>query len=169
MAKELGEKKQAFAKAYVILLDGTEAAKRAGYAKGSAHVTASRLLKDPRVKQQIAKEQLKLAKDHDLDPAKVLKELQLIAFARITDTVTWNEHGVGLVPSDQLTADQAAALAEVRQTKDGFAVKAHDKLAALDKLGRHLGLFESKDDKPAGVTIVINRLFDEPQPRKAAP
>lgn len=163
MSKAISQKKLAFARAYVVLLDGTESAKRAGYAKGSAHVTASRLLREPRVKAIIAQEQLMLAKDHHLEASKILKELSLIAFARITDAVAWNKSGVVITNSEALASDQVAAIAEVRSMKDGVTIKMHDKLAALDKLGRHLGLFESKDDKPAGVTIVINRLFDEPK------
>lgn len=160
-ATGLTEKQQAFAEAYVETANGTQSAIKAGFAKGSASVTANGLLKMPKVKAEIARIQAKLAKDLNINPARVLGELAKVAFSRITDVATWDNRGADLVNSDEITPDQAAAIAEIRNTKEGPVIKMHDKLAALDKLGRHLGLFESQDDKPVGVTIVVQKLFTD--------
>jgi hypothetical protein len=50
--------------------------------------------------------------------------------------------GLVLVPSADLSPDVAAAISEVSQSKDGtIKVRLHDKNSALEKIGRHLGLF----------------------------
>ena len=48
-------------------------------------------------------------------------------------------------PQEDLTSDQQAAVAEVSETKTEkggtVKIKLHDKLGALEKIGRHLGMF----------------------------
>ena len=45
----------------------------------------------------------------------------------------------------KLSPDAAALYAGVKTTKDGIEIKMHDQMAALEKLGRHLGLFDPKN------------------------
>ena len=49
----MNPKRQRFCEEYVIDSNGTQAATRAGYAPGSAKVTASRLLTDANVRERI--------------------------------------------------------------------------------------------------------------------
>jgi phage terminase small subunit len=51
------------------------------------------------------------------------------------------ESGVLVKPSDEITADAAAAIAEIVQTSQGVRVKFHNKLAALEMLGKYLQLW----------------------------
>ena len=51
---------------------------------------------------------------------------------------------VATTDSGDWTEEQAAAVAEVKQTREGVAIKMHGKLAALDSLAKHLGLFASE-------------------------
>jgi phage terminase small subunit len=69
-----------------------------------------------------------------------------------------------LVGSDEIDDATAAAIAEVVQTKDGLRLKFHDKLAALDKLGRHAGIFEEPPERET--TIIIRDLRGERSERK---
>jgi phage terminase small subunit len=65
----------------------------------------------------------------------------------IADRETGEErvvHDVALLASDQIDERTAAAIAEVRKTRDGISVKFHDKRAALVDLGRHLDMFPDK-------------------------
>ena len=41
-----------------------------------------------------------------------------------------------------------ALYAGVKQTKEGFEIKMHDQLAALDKVAKHLGMFSDKSASP---------------------
>ena len=56
--------------------------------------------------------------------------------------------GVGHVhvsDTTKLSPSAAALYAGVKTTKDGIEIKMHDQMAALEKLGRHLGLFDPKN------------------------
>ena len=87
----------------------------------------------------------------------VLKELAKLGFSNMSDYATWGESGVTLTDSDILTEEQTACISEVSETitKDGGTIKfkLHDKKAALELLGRHLGIFE-KDNKQSRAVIV---------------
>lgn len=85
-----------------------------------------------------------------------LDELRKIAAANILDYMKSTPEGDPYLDFSALTRDQGAVLAEVTvedfvdgRGEDARAVKRvkfklHDKLSALDKLGRHLGLFTEK-------------------------
>ena len=45
------------------------------------------------------------------------------------------------IDTDGLTPDQTAALSEIAETKEGIRLKMHSKIAALDSLAKHLGMF----------------------------
>jgi phage terminase small subunit len=86
----------------------------------------------------------------------VIEELSRIAFARMSDVVDWGPHGVRVRDLTELPDDARAAVAEVRQTETErgaqVSVKLHDKLAALDKLARHLGMYDrGPGDRADGV------------------
>lgn len=70
--------------------------------------------------------------------------------------MAWGPGGVALRDSAELSDDEAAAVAEVSETwsENGGSrkVKLHDKVAALEKLAKHVGLYDDKGD----TTIVIN-------------
>jgi phage terminase small subunit len=65
-----------------------------------------------------------------------------VGFAAIDDIAEFNAAGICVKSSDEITPDALKAIAEVRHGADGSVhVRMHDKLRALEKLGRHLGLF----------------------------
>jgi phage terminase small subunit len=87
----------------------------------------------------------------------VIEELRRIAFSDLRDLFTWDEERACFVPSSDLTPEQAAAVSWVKSkartsTDAGGSIdhslelelKTYDKLAALDKLGRHLGMFSER-------------------------
>jgi phage terminase small subunit len=56
--------------------------------------------------------------------------------------------GIGRVITGDTTKLSPAGLAlyaGIKTTKDGIEIKMHDQMAALEKLGRHLGLFDPKN------------------------
>jgi phage terminase small subunit len=59
--------------------------------------------------------------------------------------------GFGSVHAHDSRTVSPAALAlyaGVKQTKEGFEIKMHDQLAALDKVAKHLGMFSDKSSSP---------------------
>jgi phage terminase small subunit len=103
---------------------------------------------------------------------RVLRELATIAFSNITKALTWGPNvqvreekdeggqrakvvtgAVSLVPRDKLDENTAAAIAAVSQSSTGaLSVRMHDKLAALIALGKHLGMFDQRTQRPRSFT-----------------
>ena len=151
-------KVKAFCEEYVVDFNGAAAAERAGYRKLRARITASELLCRPEAITYI-KELTEQRKERtELDGDRIIKELEAIAYARATDFVKVKDVMIGegrtsrkvRVAYIELTSDveeeKQKAISEIRQTKEGIALKVHDKVKALELLGRHAGIFE-KDNK----------------------
>ena len=75
---------------------------------------------------------------------------------------------MALIASDQIDEDTAAAIAEVKQTREGLAFKLHDKLGALEKLGRHLGMFKDKVEHSGPGGGPIQTITETMSPKEAA-
>ena len=120
----------------------------------SIHVEASTLAHNPKVARRITelRESIRvLAQDKfKIHAESVLKELVSIGFSNMGDFASWSDDGVTLINSEMLTPDKMAAVSEISQTvtKDGGSVKfkLHDKLGALEKLGKYLGLFVDRSE-----------------------
>ena len=162
---KLTPKQIRFVDEYMVDFNATQAAIRAGYKAKTAHVIGAENLRKPKIAEEIARRQKDLQKRTEVSQDRVVKELARIAFANIADylhvetqtrtkddgtevtyqTVMFNE-------TQELSADQRAALAVVKQSVNGFELKLHDKIKALELLGRHIGMFNDKLDIKATVT-----------------
>jgi phage terminase small subunit len=142
-----------FVDEYMVDLNATRAAIRAGYSVETAYSIGHELLKKPEVAAAIAARQAERASRTSITADRVLQELARIGFADIRDIVRWTA-GDGIsspeltvIDSSSLCADDAAAISEVSQAKDGsIRVKLHDKRAALVDIGRHLGMFVDRHE-----------------------
>lgn len=76
----LTPKQKRFCEEYLIDLNATQAAIRAGYSPKTAEQTASRLLRNVKVQEYIAKRQKELSRSTEITQERVIKELALIAF-----------------------------------------------------------------------------------------
>lgn len=149
----LSLKRQAFVRAYLVSRNGTQAAIAAGFAAGSAHVTASRMLRDDKVRAALAAVERPATAEALITRERVLLELARLAFADIRKLAGL---GAGTLALTELDDDTAAALAEVVFTDDGVKAKLSPKLPALERLGRHLGLFRDREeDRAADAAAVI--------------
>ena len=68
-------KQKAFAECYLVCRNGSEAARRAGYAKSSARITASRLLTNANIKAELSLKQAELAHKAEITQLRVVNEL----------------------------------------------------------------------------------------------
>lgn len=145
----------------------TAAAKRAGYALKHASHAASGLMKDVRVQETLKKAQDKRAERIGISKERVLQELALIAFAkvgglvRVVDGVEQvNVGGLNDINSDfPIEATVSTTKGSIKtQTITYRTVKLADKIAALEKLGKHLGMF--KDQVEVNGTISLEKLVE---------
>jgi len=156
----LTAKQQRFVDEYLIDLNATQAATRAGYSKKTANEQGSRLLANVSVSTAIHQRMNERSGRVEITQDMVLRELAKIGFSDIRKLVRWGEtqvrmvdgdegeaedmvpyHGLALIDSTEVDDATAAAIAEVSQGRDGLKVKLHDKKGALVDIGRHLGMF----------------------------
>ncbi|KAF5089802.1 Terminase small subunit [anaerobic digester metagenome] len=147
-ARRLTPKQAEFARQYLVDMNATQAAIRAGYSEKTAYSIGAGLLHKASVAEAIAAAQAKREKRTEITQDKVVAELARIAFGNARDVMDWGPSGVTLKSSGELTDDQAASVAEVSETttREGgsLKLKRHDKVKALELLGRHLGMFTDK-------------------------
>lgn len=122
--------------------NATLAAIRAGYSVNSARQTASRMMTNVDIQQAIAKRVHGLAEKADISVERILQEWERIGFGDPRDVMTWGPNGVELKESVELTDDQAAMVAEVKQTISpgggSISLKLHDKKGILDSMAKYM-------------------------------
>ena len=142
---KLNDRQERFVDEYLVDLNATAAAKRAGYSEKTARSQGQRLLTNVDIQAAIQKRQARLRGKLEITQERVLEELAAIAFANGTDFATINRNGlVRLVPTDDLPEDKKKAVASIKEGQYGTEVKLHDKVKALELLGKHLGIFADK-------------------------
>ena len=145
---ELSPKQQMFVEEYMVDLNATQAAIRAGYSPKTAYRTGSDNLKKPQIAKSIAEKRQQLTEKTAVTVERIVTELAKIAFSNMQDYAKWSPRGVILIDSEDITADQAAAISELSETTTdsggSIRFKLHDKKGALELLGRHLGMFKDK-------------------------
>lgn len=145
----LSPKQQRFAAEYPVDFNATAAAIRAGYSKKTAAQQGYNLLQMPEIQLAIKEEFKGRQERTQITGDKVIGELAKIAFSDAADYAQVVKDGFGhimlsLTPTAELSADQRAALACIEETQAGIKVRTHDKVKALELLGKHLGLFMEK-------------------------
>lgn len=151
---QLTLRQRRFVGEYLVDLAAAKAAIRVGYAPGSAHVTASRLMRRPAIREAI---QAEFEKRFGVTKATIAAELAAVAFNNVGDVVSWSDTGLHLRPSSTL---QCKAVAAVRQTKSMIEVRFADRLRALEILARLLGFFEAerRPRKSADTRPVVDQI-----------
>ena len=143
---KLTAKQQRFVDEYLIDLNATQAAIRAGYSEKTAQEQASRLLSNVMVRQAIEQRKKDREKRTEITQDKVLNEISKIAFGDARNVMSWGPDGLTLKDSEEISDTDAAFVAEVSETTTEHGgtlkLKTNDKLKALELLGKHLGLFK---------------------------
>lgn len=152
MAK-LTPKQKRFVAEYLVDLNATQAAGRAGYKDpniGRQLITKNNVAEAIRKAMADREERTGVTQDW------VVQELYKIAhadrggIAKVVGGVR-----VVLTDTDELDDEQRAALVGVEETKFGIKVTTCDKLKALELLGRHLGMFTDKQEISADTTLRV--------------
>jgi phage terminase small subunit len=155
----LTPKQQRFVDEYLIDLNATQAAIRAGYREKAAYATGAENLRKPLIAAALTEAMKAREARTEITQDRVLDELAKIGFADIRKAVKWGDgiavtnpesgeievsNGVSLIGSEEIDDATAASISEVSQTAQGIKIKMHDKRAALVDIGRHLGMFKDK-------------------------
>ena len=215
-------RQEQFVAEYLVDLNATQAAIRAGYSEKTARQQGARLLSNVYIQAAIAQARQEQQQRTQVTADSVVKEAALIAFAdarelvqhvvgscrhchgegfKFQRTVSEMNHdreqwinkgkelsefdekgGIGFDPhkvpnpvcpecmgrglgrtfiSDtrNLSPAAAALYAGVKETKDGFEIKMHSKLDAIEKLAKHLGIYEKDNQQKADpLTALLTRI-----------
>lgn len=152
----LTNKQKAFIDEYMIDLNATQAAKRAGYSKKTCGQIGTQLLVKLSIELQAAMDARTVRTLVTAD--RVLAELAKLAYSNTEDYITIGKDGLASIDLSELTRDQAAAITEISvetrrefNSKDDNAatiekvkLKLADKGINLERLGKHLKLFTDK-------------------------
>lgn len=175
----LNAKQERFISEYLVDLNATQAAIRAGYSPATAYSQGQRLLKHVDVMAGIQKAMDARSERTEITQDMVLRELAKIGFADMRKLLKWTgnrtamdiDHAeetgeieiraanlVTLFDSDELGDEIVGAIAEISQTKEGaLKVKLHDKQAALVNIGKHLGMFKDRVEIDAQHTVAVEQ------------
>lgn len=169
---DLTPKQARFVEEYLIDLNATQAAIRAGYSAATAEQIGYQLLQKTLVSAAVARAKAERSARIGLHADRVLEELAAVGFAKLDDFATWGPGRFSLLDSEEVDARavQAITLKETTiPTENGDIVKTeqgiklHDKIGTLKLLGQHLGMFAEKhehtgkDGAPLTFTISIDR------------
>ncbi|CUK22968.1 terminase small subunit [Achromobacter xylosoxidans] len=178
----LTDKQRRFVDEYLVDLNATQAAIRAGYSQKTAGQIGEQNLKKLEIAAAVQEAQAARAKRTEITQDMVLRELAKIGFSDIRKIVRWGKtelrvadagddeeevteayHGLALVSADDIDDDTAAAISEISEGREGLKVKLHDKKGALVDIGRHLGMFRDRIEHsgPNGGPIPIAEMTDE--------
>lgn len=182
MKKALEPRQQRFVEEYLIDLNATRAAIRAGYGRKGAKQQGQRLTTKPHIQAAISAGQAKLrAKNEDL-AGRVIEEMKLIAFSDIRSYVDIDAD-TGAIRAkgfDEMPAGASRALEQIREDRmiredaagndsiinSKITFKMHPKLTALDSLAKHLGLYE-RDNRQRTPAVIRVLYADDPYNEEA--
>ena len=167
----LTDKQEMFCQEYLIDLNATQSAIRAGYSERTAHSIGAENLIKPEIQARISELNKSRLEATGISQKRVLEEYAKIAFFDIREI--FDVDG-GLINVKQLDSNNAGAIASIKSSeewgedKEGNRivtgtlkeVKVFDKIRALQDLGKHLGLFEKDNSQKAAEVpkqvIIIN-------------
>ena len=147
----MNQKQARFCEEYVVDLSATKAAIRAGYSPRSAYAIGAALLKKHEIASRVRGLQDARSAATKVTAERVLTELALVGFSRIDD-YSVDEDGKVEVTGAQASPEAIRAVGKVKRRRitagDAVIVEVElslwCKLAALDKIGRHLCMFKER-------------------------
>ncbi|MDR1629606.1 MAG: terminase small subunit [Oscillospiraceae bacterium] len=166
----MNERQRLFAEEYLVDLNATKAAVRAGYSPKSAAANSARLLKNAEILGRIQRGMAQREKEVQITQKQVLEELAKIAFSNYADyakivvrqeeRTVWNAEkeenervlcdvkALEVRATGELNDEQQRAISGIKESKSGITVDVYDKMKALELLGKHLGLFKDRGEMP---------------------
>lgn len=157
---KLGKRQQKFADEYLIDLNATRAAIRAGYSPKSAAQQGCELLKNPKVSAYVEARMAELSRRTGVNQERIIRELARIAFVDPAKLANLDEATV----RSSATEDDTAAIQSVKVKRSSSdtgesverEIRFADKTRALELLGKRFGMWIEKQevDMSAKVEIV---------------
>ncbi len=165
-------KQTRFVQEYLIDLNATQAAIRAGYSAKTATEQGSRLLTNVKVQAAVQEAQAATAERTEVTVDRVVNELALIAFNDIGNYLTMEDGKVGRLDWSKLPPGATKCIQEITQ-EEHTGGRGHDtgetrrtkfklysKKDALDLLGKHLGMFDDKSTFDGTLNVIVKQFSE---------
>jgi len=160
-------RREAACQALVSGLSQVDAHERAGFARSDANAT--RLFQRPDVAERAKYLAKEAAERAAVSVERTLREYAAVGYANMANYMKVGDDGDPYLDFSEVSPEQAAALAEVvvEDFKDGrgddardvrrVKFKLHNKIAALDSIAKHLGMFDERREvkTPGGETLHV--------------
>lgn len=171
MPKDLTPKQQRFAEEYLIDMNATRAAIRAGYSKKTAEQQGYQLLHKTLVLNAINTAAQARSERTQVTADMVVKELARIGFSDLRNVLTksgqlvdpqdWDDDTAGAISSIEVVAKLGGNGDDNEPIEYTHKIKTWDKNSALEKLGKHLGMFVDKSEVKETLTVILAKDVDE--------
>ena len=170
--QKLTDKQQRFVEEYLIDLNATQAAIRAGYSEKTAKEIGCENLSKPNVAEAIAQEKKARSERTLIEADTVICELMRIGLSNISGAFTENGN---LKPVHVMDENMQRAISSIKVvTRPGevdeegnrtveyvHEVKFWDKNSALDKLAKHLGLLVDRSETKHTLSDPLSALLSD--------
>lgn len=147
--KSLTPRQQCFVEEYLIDLNASQAAIRAGYSTDNANTEGSRLLANVNIRARIDVALAERSKRTGVNAEIVIQELARIALVNPMNIIDPDTGGIKAGAVDDVAAI-ASVRVKVTPTKNGDTIEREvrmaDKIKALELLGKHLGMFVDRKE-----------------------
>lgn len=182
--KELTPRQAAFVKEYLVDLNATQAAVRAGYSSDSAQAQSSVLMTQPHIAAAVERGKAQRAARVNVQQDEIIHELAALANSRVDHYVVDDNGNIQLAegaPDNAMAAVKSVKRRKtIREDKAGnitivydVTIELHDKPGQLKLLGRHIGLFADKIEHtgrnggPIETVTRIESVIVDPKKEKA--
>lgn len=155
---KLTDKQEMFCKEYIVDLNATQAAIRAGYSEKTAKEQGCQNLTKLNIHDRLAVLKAKRSEKVEVQAEDILKHLDILRNSNIKDYIEiktiiggTEENPVNLKIVEfkdfsELTEEQLMCIDSVKNTAHGIELKLHGKNWTIDQINKHIGFYE-KDNK----------------------
>ena len=156
--QKLTDRQERFCLEYVVDLNATKAAIRAGYAEKNAYATGAENLRKPEIKKKIAQLQSEIAKRTEIIVDMVVRELAAIGFADVRECfdASGNLINPSKLPDSIAKVVAGIDMIEVKKDVRVKKIKLWNKVQALESLAKHLGMYQQE----SGATAININVID---------
>lgn len=139
------KKQKRFCEEYLIDLNATQAAIRAGYSPDTAGAIGAENLTKPEIQRAVAQAMAERSRRTGVNAERVVLELAKVAFVNVGNVIDATDATLkeDAAPED-LAAIQSIKVKDMGEMGIEREIRMADKLKALELLGRHLGMFNDK-------------------------
>lgn len=139
------KKQKRFCEEYLIDLNATQAAIRAGYSPDTAGAIGAENLTKPEIQRAVARDMAERSRRTGVNAERVVLELAKVAFVNVGKIIDATDATLkeDATPED-LAAIQSIKVKDMGKMGIEREIRMADKLKALELLGRHLGMFNDK-------------------------